>query len=134
MNNKFRASRRPRHAFGIAVVVCLSCLFSGCTSTQFRSAAQGANLPAEVRVGDQVNCQMSDGTQKAFVVTAVEPATLVGENLRVPIADIQSIEVTRFDGTKTIKETAKFVGGVVLVTGVIALCLVAHGFPITSFR
>lgn len=85
-------------------------------------------------MGDQVNCKMSDGTQKAFIVTAVEPATLVGENVRVPVADIMFIEVTRFDGTKTIKETGKFVGSVVLVTGVIALCLVAHGFPVTSFR
>ena len=77
---------------------------------------------------------MSDGTQTAFTVTAVEPATLVGENVRVPAANILYIEVTRFDGTKTIMETGKFVGSVVLATGLIALCLVAHGFPTTAFR
>jgi hypothetical protein len=134
MNGTDKASNRSRSTLGIAIVICLSLLFSGCTSTRFHSPSQGANLSAEIRVGDKVDCRMNDGTQKVFTVTAVEPAALVGESVRVPVADISSIEVTRLDGTKTIKETGKVVGGVVLLTGLLALCLASHGFPIGGFK
>ncbi len=134
MNGPDNSTNRPRFALGIAIAICLSLLFAGCTSTRFHSPSQGANLQAEVRVGDQVICRMNDGTQRAFTVTAVEPATVVGESVRVPTADIYSIEVTRIDGMKTMKETGKFVGSVVVATGLIALCLVAHGFPVGGFK
>lgn len=131
-------SNRARATLGIAIAICLSLLFSGCTSTRFHSPSQGANLAAEVRVGDQINCRLTDGTQKAFTVIAMEPATLVGESVRVPVADISTIEVTRFDGKRTIKETGKVVGnvvgGVVGACLAISLCLVLHGAPIRSFR
>lgn len=134
MNTKDHASSRPLAARAIALVVSLGMLFSGCTSTRFHTPSSGTSLTAEVRVGDRVNCRMNDGTQKTLTVTAVEPATLVGENIRVPVAEVSSIEITRFDGKKTITESFKLVGGVVLVTGMIGLCLVSHGAPILAFR
>jgi hypothetical protein len=63
---------------------------------------------------------MNDGTQKAFTVTVVEPTALVGEAVRLPIADISSVAVTRFDGKKTVLQTGKVVGVVILGTAVLA--------------
>jgi hypothetical protein len=128
-------SAQPRVAkIVISGLICLSLLWTGCTSTRFQSAAQGANVAAEVRVGDRVECKLQDGSKQGFVVKTVEAGALVGESIRVPIADIASLEITRFDGKKTMVEAGKVVGGVVLISGLLALCLVAHGFPITSFR
>lgn len=61
-------SPRPGFTLVITAMLGVSLLFSGCTSTRFHTPSAGANLSAEVRVGDQINCQMNDGTQKAFTV------------------------------------------------------------------
>lgn len=112
----------PRLGFTVLITAMLglSLLFSGCTSTRLHHPSAGANLLAEVRVGDQINCRMNDGTDKAFTITAVEPAALVGEAGRVPLADISFLEVTRFDGKKTILQTGKVVGAVVICTAALA--------------
>ena len=39
-----------------------------------------------------------DGTHQKFAVTGVEDAALVGKNVRVPYADIASLDVQRADG------------------------------------
>lgn len=127
-------SIRSRANLAIALTVGLSLFLSGCMSTYSHSPAQGANLPQEVRVGDRVECKLQDGTQKSFTVTAVEPTALVGESVRLPIADISSLEVTRFDGVKTVKSVGKVVGGAVVISALVALCIVTRGAPLWSIK
>jgi hypothetical protein len=109
-----------RLTLAIALATCISLFCTGCTSTRFHSPSAKTNLAIEVRVGDRVVCHLNDGAKKAFSVTAMEPDALVGPAERVPVADVTSIEVTRFDGKKTIVQAGKVVGTVVLCTVALA--------------
>ncbi len=114
----FSAPRAPRCILPFAAIISVALLFAGCTSMQTVSPSGLGNLTAVVRVDDQVDCTLADGTHARFTVTAVEPAALVSGTRRVAAADIVQLEVKRVDAVKT-------AGVVVGVAGVAALSAAA---------
>jgi hypothetical protein len=110
----FSAPREPRCTLPFAAIVSVALLFSGCTSMQTVAPSGLGNLTAVVRVDDQVDCTLTDGTHVQFKVTAVEPAALVGGTRRVATAEIVHLGLKRFDVVKT-------VGAVAVVAGAAAL-------------
>lgn len=123
MNPSKSASPRSRFTRLVGSCLALALFCSGCTSTRFVSTAGSTDLTTVIRAGDRVDCKLHDGTSKNFTVTAVEPSALVGDSLRLTIAEIAYIEVTAFDGKKTLK----VVGGVVAVAGLTALVIASQG-------
>lgn len=111
----------------VAFCLGLALLGSGCTSTRFVSTAGSTDLTTRIHPGDRVDCRMPDGTTKSFVVTAVEPAAVVGDSIRLSTAEISYIEVTGFDGKKTLKAA----GGVAVIAGLVAVVAATHGGVLT---
>lgn len=93
-------------------------LATGCTSLQpvpMAQAQQGSARP-NVEVGESVVVTKKDGAKEKFKVSAVNDDALVGQNVRVPYADIASLQVERSDGshTKAILIGAAIVGAIAL--------------------
>jgi hypothetical protein len=72
----------------VALVVLTTFLTTGCASLQ-------PVAPAAVQVGESVVLKTHSGETRKFKVTGVENDALVGENVRVPYADIASLDVRR---------------------------------------
>jgi len=58
--------------------------------------------------GDKVKIVTTDGKTHQFKVSAITDASIIGDDIEVPIADIVAIETKEFSGGKT----AALVGGV----------------------
>jgi hypothetical protein len=69
------------------------------------------HVNSAVRVGDRVDCTLYDHSHVKFKVTAIESDALVGSEQRVPIADIASLTLKRFDAVKTTELTIVIVLG-----------------------
>ncbi len=107
----------------VAVLISLALLFSGCTTLHTVPPSGLVNLTNVVQVGDRVDCTLRDGTHNRFKVTAVEPSALVGGPFRLPAAEIDHIDLERFDAATT----NRVVLGVVLIGGLVALEASARG-------
>lgn len=108
----------------ITLVVVTTFLASGCATlqpVQLARSAQGIERP-DVKVGESVVVKTTQGDTKKFTVTAVENDALDGKDVRVPYADIASLEVRR-EGEHQVRP------GVVIgvVAAVAALALVIGG-------
>jgi hypothetical protein len=72
----------------VALIVLTTFLTTGCASLQ-------PVAPAAVHVGESVVLKTNSGETRKFTVTGVEADALVGENVRVPYAEIASLDVRR---------------------------------------
>jgi hypothetical protein len=87
----------PRWHRAITLIVVTTFLASGCATLQpvhLARSAQGIERP-DVKVGESVVVKTTQGDTKKFTVTAVENDALDGKDVRVPYADIASLEVRR---------------------------------------
>jgi hypothetical protein len=101
----------------VALVVLTTFLTTGCASLQ-------PATPANVQVGESIVLKTNSGETRKFKVTGVEADALVGENVRVPYADIASLEVRR-EGEHKMKPGV--VIAIVAAVGALALALGGGG-------
>lgn len=81
----------------IALIAVTAFLTTGCASLQpvaLKDSAGHVERPA-VNVGESVVVKTAGGKTRKFVVTAVEADALVGEGVRVPYAEMASLDVSR---------------------------------------
>ena len=99
-------------------------LATGCTSLQTVPVAQTqqGSVRPNVEVGESVVVTKKDGAKQKFKVSAVNDDALVGQNVRVPYADIASLQVERSDGSHT---KAILIGAAIV--GAIAIAAAAGG-------
>jgi len=110
---------------GVALAAIAAFLASGCTTLQnvpLRQSNQSVAKP-DVKVGESVVVTKSDGSKQKFTVTGVEDDALVGHGVRVPYAQMTSLDVARSDGTHSNK--GLIIGAVVL--GALAVAAAAGG-------
>lgn len=99
----------------IALVCVVSFLVTSCTSLHsvaIPSPENPALLPA-VKVGDTVDITTKTTGHKTFEITAVEADALVGKGVRVPYADMATLNVKRIRKGPT----AALIVGIVFVVG-----------------
>ncbi|HEV7609755.1 MAG TPA: hypothetical protein VGO61_20640 [Steroidobacteraceae bacterium] len=110
----------------VALVTVATFLTTGCTSLQnvpLTQHDQTISRP-DVKVGESVVVTKKGGAQQKFTVTGVEDAALVGKNVRVPYADIASLDVQRADGSHMSKK-GLIIGAVIV--GALAVAAAAGG-------
>jgi hypothetical protein len=111
--------RRAVSLFAVAAF-----LTTGCASTQpvpVNQRAGHVERPA-VNVGESVVVKTTGGQTRKFTVTSVEDDALVGKDVRVPFAEIASLDVSRPGAHKM--STGLIVG---IVVGVVALAAALGG-------
>jgi len=87
----------------LPLCICLAgVLLSACTTVRQVQAADLAQLASLVQVGDTVTCTLRNGSTTTVKITSTEHDALVGENQRVPVADITRAEIKRADATKSV--------------------------------
>jgi hypothetical protein len=109
----------------IAVASVLSFLVTSCTSLHTVAIPSPENpslLPA-VKAGDSVEVTTKTMERKTFEVTAVEADALVGRGVRVPYAEMATLEVKRIRKGPT---AALIVGIVIVVGSIIAAAQTAE--------
>jgi len=67
-------------------------LLSGCAGHEVAQVGRENTISA-LNVGDEVEISQYDGTYVAFIISAIEDDELIGESVRVSIADIEAINV-----------------------------------------
>jgi len=108
----------------IALVAVTTFLTTGCASLQpvsLNHSAARIERPA-VNVGESVVVKTTSGQTRKFTVTSVEDDALVGKGVRVPYAEMASLDVSRAGEHKM--STGLIVG---IVVGVAALALALGG-------
>jgi hypothetical protein len=108
----------------VALLAVTAFLTTGCASLQpvaLNHSGDRIERPA-VQVGESVVVKTTSGQTRKFTVTSVEDDALVGKNVRVPYADMASLDVSRAGQHKM--STGLVVG---IVVGVAALALALSG-------
>jgi hypothetical protein len=108
----------------IALLAVTAFLTTGCASMQpvaLNHTGERIERPS-VNVGESVVVKTTSGQTRKFTVTSVEDDALVGKNVRVPYAEMASLDVSRAGGHKM--STGLVVG---IVVGVAALALALSG-------
>jgi hypothetical protein len=108
----------------IALFAVSAFLATGCASLQpvaLDHSAGHVERPA-VNVGESVVVKTTGGQTRKFTVTSVDDDALVGKGVRVPYADMTSLDVTRQGEHKM--STGVIVG---IVVGVVALAVALGG-------
>ncbi|HET9863150.1 MAG TPA: hypothetical protein VFP37_06885 [Steroidobacteraceae bacterium] len=111
---------------GAALLTTAAFLTTGCTTLQhvpYQPSAGQAIAKPDVKVGESVVVARKDGTTRKFTVTALEDEALVGRDVRIPYADIASLDVRRSDAHAN--RMALIVGAVVV--GVAAVAAASGG-------
>ena len=109
----------------IALVVATAFLTTGCASLQpvaLNNSAGHVERPS-VNVGESVVVKTTSGQTRKFTVTSVEDDALVGKGVRVPYAEIASLETSGGAGQHKMS-TGLIVG---IVIGVAALAVALGG-------
>ncbi len=86
----------------------------GCTSFQTTQGQSTEVAISELAVGDTVEIVTADTEKLRFKITAIEDDALIGDDVRVPKADIRIVSVESIDPVKVAA-----VGG--LTFGIVAL-------------
>jgi hypothetical protein len=108
----------------VALIAITAFLTTGCASLQpvaLNHSADRIERPS-VNVGESVVIKTTSGQTRKFTVTSVEDDALVGKDVRVPYAQIASLDVSRAGEHKM--STGLIVG---IVVGVAALALALGG-------
>jgi hypothetical protein len=114
----------PSWRRAIALLAVTAFLSTGCASLQPVALAHSGDRieRPSVNVGESVVVKTTSGQTRKFTVTAVEDDALVGAGVRVPYAEMASLDVSR-QGEHKMK-TGVIVG---IVVGVAALALALGG-------
>jgi hypothetical protein len=108
----------------IALLAVTAFLTTGCASLQpvaLNHSANHTERPA-VNVGESVVVKTTSGQTRKFTVTSVEDDALVGNGVRVPYAEMASLDVSKAGEHKMSK--GLIIG---IVVGVAAIALAASG-------
>jgi hypothetical protein len=108
----------------VALIAVTAFLTTGCASLQpvaLNHSADRVERPS-VNVGESVVVKTTSGQTRKFTVTSVDNDALVGKGVRVPYAEMASLEVSRAGEHKM--STGLIVG---IVVGVAALALALSG-------
>jgi hypothetical protein len=108
----------------IALLAVTAFLTTGCASLQpvaLTHSGDHVSRPS-VNVGESVVVKTTSGQTRKFTVTSVEDDALVGKDVRVPYAEMASLDVSRPGEHKM--STGLVVG---IVVGVAALALAIGG-------
>lgn len=103
----------------------VAALLGACTTSRPIDIGAGTELAARVQPDDYVEVTTFDGQELAFKVLRVEPEALVGEDIRVERAQIETLEVTE----PSLGRTAAVVGGTGLAVFLIVGFVVAAIAP-----
>jgi hypothetical protein len=110
----------------VALIVVATYLTTGCASLQpvaLNHSSQRIERPA-VNVGESVVVKTTGGETRKFTVTEVGDDALVGKNVRVPYAEMASLEVSRAGEHKM---STGMIIGIVAAVGVLAVALGGGG-------
>jgi hypothetical protein len=90
--------------FRASIALVLGSVFvTGCTSLQQIPSSDLSRLTSVVKAGDQLVCNLRDGSVIELKVSTVEADVLVAEGgRRIAVADIASVRVKRPDMTKSV--------------------------------
>ena len=108
----------------VALLAVTAFLTTGCASLQpvaLNHSTNSVERPS-VNVGESVVVKTTSGQTRKFIVTSVENDALVGKGVRVPYAEMASLDVSRAGEHKM--STGLIVG---IVVGVAALALALSG-------
>ena len=105
-------------------LLCASLFLTGCTTMHRVALPTSASSTSAIHVGDHVQVLTKAGQTLSFTVSQIEPAALVGENVRVAFSNIADLHVRRADHGKT----ARFATAAVLLTGLVILISYAAKF------
>jgi hypothetical protein len=104
----------------IAFVLC-ALFVTGCTSLQQIPSNDLSHLTSTVKPGDQLVCDLRDGSVLELTVASVESDAIVTESgRRLAIADLTRVQIKRSDKTKSV-----LLG--LAVAGVVAIAIAAAG-------
>jgi len=108
----------------VSLVAVAAFLTTGCASMQPIALDHSAGRVARpsVNVGESVVVKTTNGQTRKFTVTSVEDDALVGKDVRVPYAEMASLDVSRAGEHKM--STGLIVG---IVVGVVALAAALGG-------
>ena len=101
----------------ISVILIVAFTAVSCTSYK---VVKPPGIENRVKAGDMIRVVTTDGRDVKFKVTAVTSDTIVGENQRVLLSDIATLEKLQIDNAKTAVVVA---GGVAAFIGMIGLVL-----------
>ncbi|HTU66484.1 MAG TPA: hypothetical protein VMF52_11085 [Steroidobacteraceae bacterium] len=110
----------------VAAIVLTAFLVTGCATTQ-PVAVDVSGMPGKtpaVHVGESVVVKTVNGETRRFTVTGVETDALVGKDVRVPYADISTLDVKR-PGEHKLSTGA--IVGIVAAVGVLAVAIGSGG-------
>ena len=94
---------------------------SGGTTTWTASKGDFPSLANLVRLGDRVDCTLTNGSRVQVNIAAIDQVALVGRERHVRVADIAHLSFQRSDRTKT----STLVRGATVLAGSFALPSVA---------
>jgi hypothetical protein len=110
----------------VALLAITTFLTTGCATTQpvaLNHSGDRIERPA-VNVGESVVVKTTSGQTRKFVVTSVEDDALVGKDVRVPYAQIASLETS---GAGTHKMSTGLIVGLVVGAAALAVALGGGG-------
>ena len=95
-------------------ILSLAVVLGGCMSVRPMRlpSAQNPDYVLRIPPGRKVVAEMNDGTVLKFELVSMDREILVGEDVRVPIADIRNLSVERGSAARTI--SLAVVGGAIL--------------------
>ena len=108
----FVGALRWMRAVALTTVICFA--VTGCMSVRpvHLPSPDKPDYVLRIKPGRKVVATLQDGTVKSFELVSMDQETLVGKDVRVPIADIKELKVERLNQGRT--WTAATVGGVIL--------------------
>jgi len=78
----------------------LVALVSGCAGFETITSQTPEQVVYQLSVGDDVRIVTRDGRETRFTIRSIEKDAVVGDNVRIPVADIASVSVkTQSDGS-----------------------------------
>ena len=110
----------------IALLTVTAFLTTGCASMQpvaLNHSADRIERPS-VNVGESVVVKTTNGQTRKFTVTSVEDDALVGKDVRVPYAEMASLDVSR---PAEHKMSPGLIAGIVVGVAALALALGGGG-------
>lgn len=107
----------------VAIALCMS-LATGCTTLRPLTLGEPRALREQINPGDTVKVTTRDGMQQNITVKETTAEQLIGENERVNLSDITSIEKREFSFWKSGGLT---VGVVAIAFIVLIIAVVASG-------